>query len=517
MAAFLLLSTQACAHAVLVSSSPGQGERLARAPTALILRFSEPVTHVVLTLTDRYGRSLDLKAVTSGAEVEATPNKPLADSAYALNWRAVSEDGHPVRAAVVFSVGSSSGMLDLNGLVRDRGNSLAALTWAAKLGYCACALFGVGGTFFAFWVGGARPGRANGVLLGAACLCGIASLGLLGVEEAGSSLAGLISPDSWASAIDGSFARSIALAVVSLLLSIAAIVRPSRGRPLSLASILAIGPAFALTGHASDAGVRWLSAAALSVHVAAACFWAGALPRLWLLLGPRRAGQADALRRFSAAIPYSVAAIVVAGLYLAWIEVGSAEALWRTAYGNLLMAKVAVVGCALLLGWYNRLFLTRGAVAGDAASIRSMKWTVSAEIILIVVILSVTALFRFTPPPRALAAQAVYTSVHIHEPAAMATLSFWTRPDLRFDVEVSIADAKFDALDAREVALKMSSVDGSVAPFIVPLRRKAPGLWRADEVQAPCDCDWAVKMQVLVSDFDLVDLDGRIKLLSQPE
>jgi copper transport protein len=96
----------------------------------------------------------------------------------------------------------------------------------------------------------------------------------------------------------------------------------------------------------------------------------------------------------------------------------------------------------------------------------------------------------------------------------MATLSFWTRPDLGFDVEVSLADAKFEAFDPREVTLRMSSDDGSVAPFAVPIRRKTAGLWRADHVQAPCDCAWNVRVQLLVSDFDMVELDGRVRLVS---
>jgi copper transport protein len=200
----------------------------------------------------------------------------------------------------------------------------------------------------------------------------------------------LISTDVWAAAIDGSFARSIALATVSLLLSLAAIVQPGRGRSLSVLSILMIGPAFAFTGHASESGTTWLSVAALSVHVVAVCFWAGALPRLWMILRPGQRGQSVALRRFSTAIPYAVAAIVLPGAYLAAIEIGIPEALWRTSYGNVLSTKLALVACALLLGAFNRLFLTKSVAVGSVASARLMKRIVCAEVVLIALVLCVT-------------------------------------------------------------------------------------------------------------------------------
>jgi len=509
----LLLPRQATAHAVLLSSTPAQGEVLAAAPSRLTLRFSEPVSHVGLTLVDRVGRSVDLDAVTSGREVTARLKHPLDTGTYALNWRVVSEDGHPVRAAVIFSVGRQDAIWDVRAL-SDDGDAISILTWAVKFGFYCCCLFGVGGVFFAFWIGGTPPGDACTAQLGGACICAVVLVGLLGVEETGSSLAGLTAMGTWAAALDSSLARSMALVAVSLLLAFAAIGRPNAGQSLSLAALTILGPGFALTGHASDAGIKWLSFAALSFHVCAACFWAGALPRLWLLLGPGRAGRDGALRRFSTAIPYSVAAIVLAGAYLGSIQLGAPEALWSTAYGRVLIGKLVLVVSALLLGGFNRIWLTNGVVDGHAGAARSMKRIVAAEIVLIVLVLGVTSLWRFTAPPRALALMPpISTSLHLHQPAAMATLSFRTTSDLLFDVDVSLTKGEFYPLDPRELTLRMSSTDGAIAPFTIPLQRKSKGFWGAEHVQAPCDCEWSLRLEVLVSDFDMVDLDGKIRLL----
>lgn len=501
------------AHAVLVSSSPTQGQRLAAAPSGVRLRFSEPVTHVVLTLSDRFGRARLLAAAVSGPNASAPIAWTVSDGAYALNWSAISDDGHPVRAAVVFSVGRGVEMQDLTHRAAVGRYNLSTLIWAARAGYYVFALFGVGGAFFAFWIGGGPSGRWTAASLSFAIALAGLSLIFFGLDGTGEGLPGLLDIQAWQGAFYGSYAKSVGLLAAALVLSLAAIHRPRYGKWLALAAFIAVGPAFALTGHASDTGLKWLSASVLSFHVAAACFWAGSLPRLWSILGPGKRKCSETLARFSSAIPLSIAPLLIGGLYLAWLELEHFGALWLTAYGKVLLVKVVFVGGAMALGAFNRFRLTRGVLRGDEKASRSMKRIVAAEVLLIALVLSVTSLWRFTPPPRALALQPpTFASVHIHKPMVMATLSFWTRQDLTFDVEVALSDSSFDAFDVKELSMKMSSSDESVAPFSVPLRRKAVGIWRGERIQAPCDCDWKVGVKVLVSDFDMVNLDGKVKL-----
>src|SRR6478752_2532188 len=91
IAIVLLFSpTIAAAHAVLISSSPAQGERLSKSPKVLSLRFSEAVTRVDATLVGRDGRQIKLKTVVAGGDVNAEFPGVLADGAYAFTWRIVS-------------------------------------------------------------------------------------------------------------------------------------------------------------------------------------------------------------------------------------------------------------------------------------------------------------------------------------------------------------------------------------------------------------------------------------------
>ncbi len=197
------------------------------------------------------------------------------------------------------------------------------------------------------------------------------------------------------------------------------------------------------------------------------------------------------------------------------VQVGTLSALLVTEYGNVLLAKLALVLLTLALGTWNRVVLTPPVSHGSTSAAAVMKLIIVVEIALIIVIFAVTALWRFTPPPRALALRApITTSVHMHTPAAMAMLRFDTTPDLRFNVEVSLTDGHFKAIEPGEVTLRMSSSVSAIAPFEVRLYRRSPGLWRAENMQAPCDCDWNLRLGVLVSDFEMVNLDGRVKLFS---
>jgi copper transport protein len=508
-----LLPRPALAHAVLIASSPTQGEHLEVSPKTLTLRFSETVTRVAISLVSAEGAPLQIPATIAGMEVSAALPEPLPDGAYALNWRVLSEDGHPVGAALVFAVGQTGDTGRLRTDPTQQASQLGVAIYITKFLFYASCLMGVGGTFFAFWIARIQPGRSTRALLCVAGICAIMLVGLLGLDAQGAGLTSIADPVIWVAGLESSLASSMAIALLSLCLARVAFGIVSSARVLSLLSIAMLGPAFALTGHASGAGIAWLSFVAVSIHVVAATFWAGALPGLWRLLGFNHPGQSASLARFSAAIPVSIATLMLAGTYLAWLQVGDLSSLWNTAYGNVLLVKLALVLTTLAIGAYNRLFLTAPAVNGNRSAVLSMKKLVAIEVLLVLLILAATALWRFTPPPRELA-QIVpaTTTMHIHTEDAMATILLQTSASLRFDAEVSLQTATFDVLDPMELKMRMSSTDSRVAAFEVPVHRVSPGFWRADQIQAPCECEWNVRLDVLVSDFDQVTLEGQTSL-----
>ena len=88
-----------------------------------------------------------------------------------------------------------------------------------------------------------------------------------------------------------------------------------------------------------------------------------------------------------------------------------------------LLAKIGLV-LLLLIALWNRRRLTPQLAAGSPRAAHALRRTIAAELVLVIAILGVVGLWRFTPPPRA-AAVAVDDSVfaHLHTERAMANVT----------------------------------------------------------------------------------------------
>ena len=139
-------------------------------------------------------------------------------------------------------------------------------------------------------------------------------------------------------------------------------------RWLTLVAALAFGGAIAWTGHAgSTAGnLGILHLASDVLHLWAASAWIGGLVLLVPLLKLSVRAQTPAWRklelnavsRFSILGIVAVATLVLSGAINAWIIVGTWQVLFSTAYGQLLLVKIAVVVAMVAFACVNRLSLT---------------------------------------------------------------------------------------------------------------------------------------------------------------
>jgi putative copper resistance protein D len=133
---------------------------------------------------------------------------------------------------------------------------------------------------------------------------------------------------------------------------------------------LVVSAAFAGTlawaGHAA-AGAGAEGVALLTtqiVHLLASAGWLGALPPLVYLLAKARREPATAAfatvatQRFSTLGLVCVAGLLASGSVNAWFLVGTVPALLGTAYGHLLLVKLALFGAMLSLAAINRFRLT---------------------------------------------------------------------------------------------------------------------------------------------------------------
>jgi copper resistance protein D len=129
-----------------------------------------------------------------------------------------------------------------------------------------------------------------------------------------------------------------------------------------------------LTSHsASRVEGRWLLMTLTALHYIATAAWIGGLP--YLLLAKKRIADGppkqEVLRGFSRLAQISVAVLFLAGLGMSWKFVGSWEALYGTAYGVMLSAKIVLFGVLLLLGAAN-FFIVRGVNSGWTQGVNSL-------------------------------------------------------------------------------------------------------------------------------------------------
>jgi copper transport protein len=168
-----------------------------------------------------------------------------------------------------------------------------------------------------------------------------------------------------------------------------------------------------LAGHAASYSPRGLLAGADTVHVLGMCIWLGGLVMLMLALPlvaralrseDRAPLMATVVGRFSRMAIIMVALLLVSGIVNSLVLVASFDALVETAYGRLVLAKIAVFVALLSLGAFNqrrmlpqlKALAARGASPDRAGKV--LRRAVALEVGLIVVVLGVTSVLVATQP-----------------------------------------------------------------------------------------------------------------------
>ncbi len=191
--------------------------------------------------------------------------------------------------------------------------------------------------------------------------------------------------------------------------------RKSRVRCAAAAGVsAAMVAALAWSGHAG-ATPGWIGhvhAASDALHLLAAAAWLGGLPPLALALGQRTdldlrrmtlAG--DIVRRFSLLGMVSVAALLLTGIFNAFVLVPDAAALFASDYGRLLLVKVALFLSMVGLALVNRLKLSpllaappSSAIGASSRAARALSRNAIAEILLGVGVFAIAAALGAMPP-----------------------------------------------------------------------------------------------------------------------
>ena len=514
--ALCVSGADAFAHASLVRVEPADGSVIETAPKSFALTFNEPTSPLVLKLVrpDSSIVALD-RVVLRDTTLDIEAPAGLRDGSYVLSWRVISEDGHPVGGSAVFSIGAPSvGVAPASTGKIDWPVRIAI--WIAKVALYVGLFIGVGGVFFTNWIGGRSrvASHVAGWTILVGLIAAMLSVGLQGLDGLGVPLSSLAKWVVWATGLSTTYGMTALVAAAALVAGLVSLqLNGATARSLSLLALIAVGLALAASGHASAAHPQGLTRPVVFLHGVGIAFWVGSLAPLGATLSLRSREAPTIVHRFSRAIPFAVVPLVAGGVLLAFVQVQSLHALWTTAYGQILLIKLALLLALFLLAIVNRFRLTEPAERGDTKAVLQLCRAIRFELILVLAIFSVAAVWRFTPPPRALAeATAAPVSMHIHTNKAMADLTITPGHAGPVDASIMIMTGDFGPLDAKEVTLVLSNPAAGIEQIKRPARKADDGTWRIDDLNLPLSGRWSVRLDILVSDFELMKLEDKVEI-----
>lgn len=378
-----LPASSASAHVALVSSDPVAGALLSEQPASVTLTFVEPVevNDGVLEVFDDRFNLVDTGPVSAldpeRTRVRVALRTGLAAGTYTVSWHATSEDTHVVSGSFQFSVGHASvvrGTVPGGGQNDVAGVMLGVLRWTGYLGL----VLGPGVLLvaLALWPAGLTDRRTRGLTISGLSVLAISTLGtmvLQGVWASGEPFSALwLAPetlDTHSRQFDQVYAVRFYFLLafaVALVVALARSVRvPTRSRRILLAattmSTVALVATWPLVGHSAGGDGSGVAIAANLVHTFAMTLWLGGLVLIAVGLRPaeREGDLALVLPHFSRIALAAVATLIISGVFMAWREVGSIEALTATEFGRLLLIKLSGVAVLLVVSNLSRLWVRR--------------------------------------------------------------------------------------------------------------------------------------------------------------
>ncbi|WP_338780940.1 copper resistance protein CopC [Streptomyces sp. DG1A-41] len=373
----------ASAHAAVTGSDPAQGAVVDKAPARISLTFSEQVamSDDSLRVLDPEGKRVDAgePSNVSGTTYAVRLRSGLPDGTYTVAYQVVSADSHPVAGAYTFSIGAPS---KTSVTVSEQTADDGVVGWLYGFGrYVSYAGFIVmaGGAAFvlACWPrgSGVRPVQRFVVSGWLALTAATLALLLLRGSFTGSgkvadvfdlSLLGQVLQTKTGAAL---VSRLLLLAAAALFIAVLFGAYDKRDDPQEKRDLtfgLAIGgvvvaaglaASWAMSEHASVGLQAGIAMPVDVVHLLAVAAWLGGLGALLVALyrAPAEAPvDASAVRRFSRVAFGSVLALIATGTYQSWRQLGSWSAFTDTRYGQLLLAKIALVTVLVGVAWISR-------------------------------------------------------------------------------------------------------------------------------------------------------------------
>jgi copper transport protein len=552
----------ASAHATLISTDPGEGARVQQVPSAVTLEFSESVSLGAgyARVLRSGGERVDAGTASVHGDVLTIPLRSgLPDDGYLVTYRVISADSHPLSGGYSFVVGNGEPVPATAGGTRDRLDPVVAvaLPLTRWVGFAGLAL-AVGVPLLALlcWPAGWASARLRRMATWGAVAVAVGALGsfLFQGPYAAASGAGSLLDFALLRATAASEAGWALLARIVLALGLAGVLRPVWRRAtapstarVAVGGVLAAGLVIstAAIGHPVAGPWPGLAVTVTVVHVGATAVWLGGLAGLLTAVLPEAGAVAVAavVPRYSQLAFAAVVALVVSGTVQAVREVESPTALFVTAYGWVLVAKLVLVVVLLAAAGVSRVWVQqrlgvrrsrpggrrsvtahafavaadhdggaevaaaeRGHVLSESAAehVPALRRSVLVEVAVAAVVLALSAVLVGLPPARAAVAQPV---------DALLPLQSATGPS--GSVQVSVDPARpggntlhlylFDdtgrLTQPAGITVSLTEASQQIGPLAVALQPAGPGHYVADGMDIPGAGTWTLAVSVRLNEF----------------
>jgi copper transport protein len=413
------------AHANLIQASPPPNAILDSAPTEIRMSFTEPLEpdFSAIRLRDKDGNIVDTPPSTvdenDPKQMSLLPGD-LPDGLYTVAWRVVSAaDGHPTLGSYAFIVGEAAGGFGSTAQAVDFIPIDASLIrWIHLI----CLSMSVGGLAFLMFVWtpavperqAAIERRMSLVIWIGWLLVGLTSLllvALLYAVATDNPLFANINMRSLEQLIADTRFGHLRLAFTALWVGMGLSLYFARTdkwfNPVALVLGIGLLLTHSLFSHANAARDLMASVGADWLHLSATALWVGGLIQFFNVIGPVRKAFTPAAPVLSQLVGHftnfarvSVAALIVTGLYSAWLQVGSVEGLLTTPYGQVLVIKILLIIPVIGMAAINLFFTHRGLAAGDETWSKRLRGLAGAEIALLVGVLATVGVMTSIAPAR---------------------------------------------------------------------------------------------------------------------
>lgn len=530
-----LFPTFTSAHAYIVKSNPSDNEILKQSPKKIFIQFDETIQSVnnsIQVYNDK-GKRVDQKNGHVNAKnstiLECGLNSKLPNGTYRIQWKAVSNDGHPVQGVIPFQIGSDSAVQDGTAIeAKSEGytpqSDLIIIRW---LQYFSNASY-IGALFFLLlilqkdlvqngYVKKAFKKILNYSLL-LLFLSIIVSLPLMASIELTTSWKQVLNIETLKDMITNSaYGKTWLIQVGGLiLLLIFTYLLHVKSKSLLywISFIIGVGLILtkALTSHAASTTNVLLTVGMDFLHLLSASIWIGSLVVFVALLPLSRKVDTknhylEMIRRFSKWGIIILLVLTATGIFGSLLYIPSLRSLITTDYGRTLLGKVILLVIMIIFAAVN---FTKGKRKSEKGVSPSLWGELLAGIIVLVLSVILTNL------PTAMASPGpIKESKTVNQGSK---ITFEATPNVigKNTFAIDLKDRNGQPMkNIEQVVLTFTCQEMDMGEDTKTLLKVKEGKYEGMGMNFNMAGNWNVHVHVLTKDFETLDTDFKVMVGSQ--